>query len=260
MSSYGLYLSASGLTTALYRLDVAANNLANLNTVGYKPDVPLVRQRETARVEDGLGGVPSDALLERLGGGAVLAPNRVALGQGQLEETRGPLDIGVEGEGFLVVLAPDQRGRLVPSLTRDGRLAIDAEGTLVQSSSGRPVLDQSSRPIRLDPALEVNIDSEGVIRQGDESVARLQLARVDRADLLTKLGDGLLSGPEALIARRRPASGRVLQGYVERSAVDPIRASLDVSAAERAVSAGARLISIYDELSQRAISTFGRVA
>jgi len=57
--NYGLYLSASGVLTSMYRQDVLANNLANVNTVGYKPDAVATRQRDAARVEDGLAGMPS---------------------------------------------------------------------------------------------------------------------------------------------------------------------------------------------------------
>ena len=64
--NYGFQISSSGLLTALYRQDVYANNMANMDTVGFKPDIPALMQRDAARTEDHLPFAPSDAMLERL--------------------------------------------------------------------------------------------------------------------------------------------------------------------------------------------------
>lgn len=71
---YGIQLAASGALTSLYRTDVLANNLANINTAGFKPDMVYTRQRDTARVEDDLPFLPTDDLLERLGAGSTWPP------------------------------------------------------------------------------------------------------------------------------------------------------------------------------------------
>ena len=75
--NYGLYLSASGVLTNLYRQDVFANNLANSETVGFKPDSPTVRQREPEAIEDNLGLGASQRLLDKLGGGVLAGPQSI---------------------------------------------------------------------------------------------------------------------------------------------------------------------------------------
>lgn len=101
--NYGLQISASGVLTSMYRQDVLANNLANMSTVGYKPDVPTTMLRDPARIEDDLGFMPSNDLIERLGAGVLSAPNRVSFAQGALETTNRPMDLAIEGDGFFVV-------------------------------------------------------------------------------------------------------------------------------------------------------------
>src|SRR4051812_42884899 len=74
--SYGLQISASGVMTSLYAQDVYANNLANMDTPGFKPEIPSIMPRLAVRQEDHLPFMPSNALLERLGGGALLEPHQ----------------------------------------------------------------------------------------------------------------------------------------------------------------------------------------
>ena len=69
--NYGMYLSASGVLTNTYRQDVYANNLANAQTVGFKVDVPSIKQRDPESIEDDLGYSVSKDMLDRLGGGVL---------------------------------------------------------------------------------------------------------------------------------------------------------------------------------------------
>ena len=87
MISYGMHLSASGALTSMHRQDVITNNLANARTPGFKPDIALQIARDPARIEDGLGNLPSNQLLERLGGGTHVLPTIVSFAQGVLEQT-----------------------------------------------------------------------------------------------------------------------------------------------------------------------------
>lgn len=259
--NYGVYVSASGLLTSMYRMDVAANNLANSQTVGFKPDETFTRQRLAARQEDNLGFLPSNAMLERLGGGVHMAPNRVTFRQGGVEASGNPLDVAIVGDAFMVTRDGPNANLPNLRLTRDGRLAINTRRQLVQAESGLPVLDRVNRPITLEAEVPVTIESNGVVRQNNQIVAQIQLVDVSDRQQLRKLGNGLFTGPGEVIARRRPAGDSELrQGFVERSAVDPIKGMLDVMRAERGVSSNTRLVSMHDELMNRAISTFARIA
>src|SRR5262249_40596405 len=79
---YGYNLAASGMLTAMFRQDVASNNLANLETTAFKPDRAFTIPRAAARIEDKLFNLPSNKLLERLGAGVLLAPTRTTFEQG----------------------------------------------------------------------------------------------------------------------------------------------------------------------------------
>jgi flagellar basal-body rod protein FlgF len=256
----GLYMAASGTLTNLNRMDVLSNNLANATTPGFKALSWSTRQRDAARVEDQLPNLPSNELLERLGGGVMLMPSRVSLRQGTPETTGRALDVAVDGSGFMVVQQGAGRGPDSLRFTRDGRLSVDARGRLVQASSGLPVLSTANLPIMLDGRLPVDIDSAGNVRQGDRTVGRLQLADPPSTDQLRPLGNGLLSVPAAAMARRTPASGQFIPGAVEGSSVDPVRVMLQIGSAERAAGSSSRMMQMFDQLMDRAVNGLGRTS
>src|SRR5881396_1878551 len=117
--SYGLQISASGVMTSLFAQDVYANNLANIDTPGFKADIPSIMPRQAVRQEDGLPFLPSNKLLERLGGGVLLNPNRVDFTQGSFKDTGNPLDLAISGDGFFVVRDETDKQTERVRLTRD---------------------------------------------------------------------------------------------------------------------------------------------
>lgn len=263
--NYGLYLSASGVTANMHRMDVLSGNLANAETPGYKPISTAFRQRLSAREEDGLEYLPSNAMLERLGGGLMLMPAQVSRAQGAPEITGRALDLAIEGEGYLVVQAPAGDRGAGPGeptlrLTRDGRLTLAPGGQLVQAASGLPVLDRSDKPIVLRGDAEVEIDSSGLIRQRGVAVAQIQVTQVPDPSRLRPAGEGTFSAPAQQIDARRRATGVVRHKAIERSAVDPVKTMVDIASAERAVGSNARMIQLHDQLLERAVNTLGRVA
>ena len=116
--NYGLQIAASGVLVQMHRTDVLANNLANIDTVGFKPDWAGALARDPARREDGLLGLPSDALVERLGAGVLAAPTMTSFAQGPIRQTGRDLDAAIRGTGFFVV--GGESGPASLRLTRDG--------------------------------------------------------------------------------------------------------------------------------------------
>ena len=256
--NYGLNISASALGTSLYKLDVLANNLANAETVGFKPAYANTKQRDAARIEDRLN-LPSHELLEKLGAGVTLMPNMTSSQQGAIQYTGQDLDIAVRGEGFLVVRSPDPTKPGEVRLSRDGRLMRGAGGQLVQAGNAQPVLDVNDRPITL-PDGVVEFDSAGNVKVNGETIARLQLAMLPEGSVLDKRGNGLIAAQPGAIAKRRPAAGEIVPRSIERSGVDPIKTMVAITAVERSIAASAKMIQIEDEMMNRAISTFGKVS
>jgi flagellar basal-body rod protein FlgF len=91
--NYGLWMSAAGLATEVHRQDVIANNVANADTVAFKPDLSYTRERPVAREELG-ATTPAKFLLERLGGGVLAADTITDFAQGDLRQTGGTTAAG----------------------------------------------------------------------------------------------------------------------------------------------------------------------
>ena len=259
--NYGFYMATAGMLTGSHAMDVASNNLANLETPGFKVDVSMVRTREPARLEDGLFHLPSEALLERLGGGVLPHPVQIAFDQGALEYTEEPLHAAIRGEGFFAVRDGSAPSGDQTRLTRDGRFLMNADGALVTHDHGRAVLDERGRAIQLDPNAMVEINDRGEILQGGAPVARLWVASVPDPQVLVKDGDGLFAGPREVMANLDTvALPQVVGGAIERSGADPIRAMNAVRKAGSMASRNARMIDIHNDAMQLAISRLGRVS
>lgn len=244
----------------MYRQDVWSNNLANVGTAGFKADYPLTRQRDAVRTEDGLMQMPSNQLLERLGGGLLLDRNRLDFSQGSLETTGDPFHVGVQGDGFFLVKeSGDSRSDMI-RVTRDGRFLRNAQGVLVQATSGLPVLDEQNRPITISDEATIKIQPDGTIIQKNERIARLAFVEFPNKDRLIKKGEGLFGADSVTMSSKRPASGKLVQGAIEQSSVDEVKALLSMQSAARDVSGNAGMIQAHDRTMDRAINVFGRLS
>jgi flagellar basal body rod protein FlgG len=255
--NYGMYLAATGVLTSMYRQDVLANNLANVNTVAFKPDVVYTRLRLPERLES--GGTDPQQLLERLGGGHLLSPTRLNLTQGSLTDTGNDLDLAIDGEGFFVVRSTGT-GNEQLRLTRDGRFTLNPAGELVMAGTGMKLLDIENQPIRLDRTATVHVRSNGDLVQNGKVRATLRIATATDQSQLSKLGNNLLTvnstDPQAL----RPADGRLLQRRLEASAVDPVMMLNAMISASKAASANLKMMQYHDHIIGQAVNTLGRVA
>lgn len=257
--NYGLYMAASGMSVSMARQNVISNNLANVATVGYKPDSFATRQRDAVRQEDNLFWMDSNAMLEKLGAGVQPTFSRVNQSQGPLTESENALDIAVQGEGFLRYQRPDLPEGF--SLSRDGRLDLAPDGTLVRSTDGAPLLDADGNRVRVDPGPPLTIDADGSLRQNGAVVGRLELVTVPDATLLVKAGSGDFTFGDRVSPRSMtPADGRIRQGFVEDSAVDAIKSMMDVTSASRAAESNMRMASTIFEVMGDAINRLGRTS
>ncbi|MEM1099786.1 MAG: flagellar hook-basal body complex protein, partial [Planctomycetota bacterium] len=240
--------------------DVFANNLANVNTVGFKPDLAAVQTRSPKSMEDNLAMDVSSQLMDRLGGGVYAAPQRTAFAPGPPEPTSRPMDAYLEGRlDFFQVQAPGPGGRVETQLTRDGRLMTDDRGRLV-TPQGFPVLDNKGRTIDLPQGMPTRIGSEGWITdERGQRLAQVGVVRVSEPMALKKAG-GNRFVMVADAGLERLDSPEVRGGTLEGSAVDPISALMQVIDATKAASGNARMIRYHDTVMDQAINTFGRVA
>ncbi len=251
--NYGLYLSASGVLTNMHRQDVHANNLANASTDGFKQSLSTLMQRDPEVLEDQLGIADVHGLLERLGGGAKLAPSRIDLSAGTLKKTERDLDLALQGPGFFAVRVNNET-----QMTRSGRFTLDAQQRLVTLDGGHPILATNQAPIVVDPAKgKVNIGRDGQMVQDGAPIAQIQLLDAP-ADRLKALGHGMFvtQGMEP-----KPATNAAIeQGYLEQSNVDPIHTLMQLIDTTKAIQANANMIRYHDMVMDKAANVLGRVA
>jgi len=201
-------------------LDVIANNIANLNTTGYKADysvfeeflMPTARHNQFSGADGRLSYVQDRATWHDLRPGPV-------------RQTGNPLDVAIDGEAFLVVQTP--RGE---RYTRNGALQMNATGQLV-TSDGMPVLGDGG-PIQFQSSdSRVSITQEGTItvREGantksDSVRGKLRLVRFDQPGRLQKDGSNLFAAPNGVIAQPVQPTNRVkvIQGAIEQSNVQSV--------------------------------------
>lgn len=214
------------LSNDVEALDVLSQNVANLRTTGYRAE-RLATDFRTGLLQD--------------------APN-LSLADGSLSTTGNPLDLALRGPGFFVVNVNGQS-----LLTRNGQFHLDANQQLVDAA-GHPVMGLSG-PITLAHA-RVHIDAAGTITDNGDEIDSLQLVNVDKPSELREMGDGLYSysGPSADAA---PFIGRVQQGALEQSNVDPGGEMVRLMALTRHAQSVQRAIQAYDAALQQGINHIG---
>ncbi len=249
---YGIYQSAAGMIVNQYRQSVLANNLANLDTVGFKHDLAVVRERRVETREDCMDCSSSDPILDRLTGGSLVAPTVTSFEQGALQVTGRDLDVAIDGQGFFAV----KDGKNT-RYTRDGRFSIDRDGTLV-TTGGRPVLDEQGATIEIPKAARVGlrIDANGAVRSGDDELGRIGLVDFADRSRLCKVGANLF---DAAGAQAQAVTPRFRANSVESSTVDPTKAMVAMIEVSRAYEMNANLVGLADSTLGRAVNDVGRI-
>jgi flagellar basal-body rod protein FlgG len=230
-----MYSAAAGMEAQQQRMDVLSNDMANVNTTGYKR--MRVAFRDLLYTQSGRGGaqgVTSGA------GAAATTVGRVNT-QGSMQETGRTLDVAIEGSGFLQVRDP--RNGVV--LTRDGSLQRRADGQLT-TSSGQLVGIQVPRNV---DESQISISPNGIVSAANRRVGQLRLVNVRAPEGLQSVGDNnfrptATSGPAV-------AAGRATQlqaGTLEASNVDLGSVMVDLMDAQRSYELTSKAISTQDQL------------
>lgn len=236
---YGIYLSAAGANVQNHRLEVLSHNLANVNTPGFKPQMAILQARNSAAIDSGETSFGSGTL-DDLGGGVGIRPTQTQFKQGPLEQTKRTTDFAINDErSFFVV----QRGN-DQLLTRAGSFMFNSSG-LLTNTNGDPVLSTAGSPIQLDPNAPFNVRDDGTIQQAGQQFNLMLVAPKSMGDL-SRIGDTLfkpLAPPEPIQNGER----QVVSGHLERSAVEPTGAMMELIEASRVYEANLRLIQHQDQ-------------
>lgn len=251
-----MWVAMTGLEAQQTRMSVISNNLANVNTMGFKRDRAVfedllyqtVRQPGAQSSQD--TQLPSGMML---GTGVRTVATEKLHTQGNIVQTNNSLDVAIQGRGFLQVLMPD--GSL--SYTRDGALQIDSTGQLV-TASGYQVQPAITIP---DNAQSVTIGSDGTVSvqiQGQASPSQLgtiQLADFINPAGLQPIGQNLFletasSGSPTTGNPGLNGLGTVVQGALETSNVNVVEELVNMIEAQRAYEMNSKAISTSDRMLQ----------
>ena len=250
-----LQIAATGMSAQQMRVEVISNNLANMSTTGYNPrraefaDLQYQQATRPGTLTATTGAmVPAGV---QLGLGVRPAAVTIMLGQGSPIQTNGDLDVAIEGNGYLEVTMPSG----VSGYTRDGSLKRSAEGQIV-TSDGYPLVPDITIP---EDARSVSISATGEVmayfsdRVEPENLGQITLANFVNEKGLEAIGSNLFlettaSGPPQVAAPGEDGLGTLRAGYLEESAVDPVREITELIKAQRGYELNSKVITAADQM------------
>ncbi len=250
-----LEIAAAGMTAQQTRVEVISNNLANMSTTGYNPrraefaDLHYQQIARAGTVNAADGTVLPTGI--QLGLGVRQTAVSVMLMQGSLSATGGDLDLAIEGEGFFEVTLPSG----VAAYTRDGALKLTGDGQVV-TSDGYPVVPDLTIP-RDTRSISINADGElwGYFLDEVEPqlLGQFSVAGFTNPKGLEAIGSNLFvetsaSGPPAITTPGQEGLGVLRQGFLEESAVDPVREITNLIAAQRGYELNSKVITAADQM------------
>lgn len=228
----GFYAACTALMARSQSLDQVANNLANVNTPGYRAQHDSFR----ALLASSSGSMHLTSLNQAVNSFSVLSDGRTDLSQGSMEKTGNDLDLAIEGHGFFAVQT--EGGQLY---TRDGNFHVSPQGQLV-TSTGDVVLGADNCPISIVGA-PVSISPDGTISVNGALAGQLKIVDFPAATPITPVGKTYYSAPDKTAIA--PTGASVQQGSLESSNVNPVASSVELITVQR-----------YFELMQRALTMF----
>lgn len=252
----GLYTAATGMNVQSKKMDVISNDLANVNTTGYKSDTTVITSfQETLmkRINDMQHNKPNNEKIGTMSLGAKVAEVYTQFTQGSVRNTGEIADVAIQGDGFFVVNTPNG-----VAYTRDGNFSINQNGDLV-TSEGYSVMGQdgaiSFGEEFLTQGGNVIINDNGEVYLDSEYMDTLDLANFADKRTLTKMNDNLYSSTAA----RTQFTGSILQGFLETSNVNSVTAMVDMITVSRAYEANQKVLQTHDTLLGKAVNDLANV-
>lgn len=275
MSLKGVYTALSGAIAQTLKMDTIANNIANVNTTGFKKDQQTFSEYLTAmEKEQDVMKVPRmpasiESFYDLNGGDKAFvdaAGTYTNFEQGSLKSTGGKLDVAIEGAGFFEVGTPNGI-----KLTRAGNFSVDGNGQLV-TKDGYPVLMEAAegadglvngdnieaRTVRISGTAAINISDGGEVFEGETKIGKLSVVNAGNTDALQKIGSSYYTLKENMNAEIASVKAPSLkQGFLETSNVNIINEMTDMIMAQRVFEGTQKAISAYDNMSDKLINQVG---
>ncbi|NDV21452.1 flagellar basal-body rod protein FlgF [Desulfovibrio sp. JC022] len=248
-----IFSALFGAMSNEHRIDISANNLANVNTTGFKRDNcafqdTFIRFAHDSAVDAKTYLRDKDMLPEaKIMARPRLSEEVIDMSQGSFQKTENPLDLAIRGDGFFKVQKGDGT-----YLTRSGAFTLTPEGTLI-TEQGYPIMANGGE-VNLPPRSNVVVDGEGVIYADGQEVAKLDFVQPADYRDLKKNGENLFVNEGGEI----PAEGEVVQGYIEKSNVEVVNEMVAMIECQRSFEMYQKMITTTDQLDQKVIQQVGR--
>ncbi|MEA2421716.1 MAG: flagellar basal-body rod protein FlgG [Thermoleophilaceae bacterium] len=230
----GLYTAAAGMAAQQQRMDALSNDVANVNTSGYKR--VRIGFRDLVYQQDGPNG-------PRTGSGAAAVQLGRGYEQGTFEKSDSPLDLAIAGDGYFQVRRSDT-GQI--ALTRSGSFQADATGQIVTAQGDR-LVPPIQLPRGVDPST-LTIAQDGTVSSAGRALGQVQLVTVPAPTGLQAAGNGYYTVTAASGGVRRAPAATVEQGMIESSNVNLADAMVDMMDAQRSYAMASKAIHMQDQM------------
>ncbi len=249
----GLYTAATGMNSMQHQIDVTSNNIANVNTTGFKQDRAEFQDLMYETLNYTAGKTSQNTTNPtgvNTGLGVRISGIQKNFSEGDLKLTSNTLDLAIEGKGFFKIELPSGE----TAYTRNGAFKLNAEGAVV-NSSGYPLVPNITLP---SGAKDVSIGKDGTVTYTDSTGATQEAGQIAIADFinpagLTPLGDSLFMKSDASgdVLEGNPTEeqfGSIQQGMIELSNVKLVNEMVDLITAQRAYEANSKAITTTDSM------------
>ena len=261
MAIMALHAAASGMKAQDRKLDVVANNLANVNTVAFKRSrvnfedllYQIKREPGTPNADD--EPVPHGI---QIGLGVMVSGTQLNFQPGSRDQTDSPLDLAIDGPGFFQVTTI-YNGERVTAYIRAGTFTINAEGNVVLGNSEGSLMEPPVAIPEDQTGITIGRDGEVLVQQPGSTVpatvGQIELARFVNPEGLKQIGRNLFydtaaSGPPITGNPQEDGLGAVQQGVLESSNVDPVRELIELIQTQRAFELNSQSIKSADQALQ----------
>jgi flagellar basal-body rod protein FlgF len=258
-----IYIAASAGIKQARKMEVIAQNLANVTNTGYKKDALVFKEMMPPFPPDSSFDASKNVLLSpdksnKNVSYVGITDSYTDFTPGGFKETGGSLDLAMDGEGFFKVETPDG-----PRYTRNGNFRLNTANQLV-NQTGHQVLDRQDNPIVIDaPGAEIAIDGKGNISAGtglvNIPIGDIKMARFENEKSLVKMGDGLYRQTGSIENELEVTDTKMHQGFLENSNVTTVEEMTEMVGTLRLFETYQKMIQSIDSMDDQSVNTIGRV-
>ena len=232
----GIYACASSLEALQQQQEIIANNLANVNTTGFKRSKGMFRSfEEILRTQGGASDAPA------LGGTAPFLMSEISFSPGRISPTGGRLDLAIEGDGFFVLESPNG-----PRYTRKGAFTLSSDGTVV-NANGWPLMSDNGHIIVPPGSPDFVVEGDAKVHAGRVHLGRIMIVNIEDTSTLVRAENASFATSDPSMAPPPSDTARLRQGYLESSNVDVIEELVAMIATTRSYEVTQRMVSQQNE-------------